>query len=57
MRRIEEVKVVHVVQVRFTRGEGTMSDPVRVCTRFYGFGGELLAEDDPIGRFVPAKTG
>jgi len=45
--RIDNVKVIQVVEVEFIRGEGTPKDVVRPCKQYYSFEGKLLAEYDP----------
>lgn len=45
--RIEEARVVEVVRVRFTRGTGTDSDPIRLVTQWCETDGTPIAESDP----------
>jgi len=45
--RIDNVKVIQVVEVDFIRGEGNSNDVVRECKQYYSFEGKLLAEYDP----------
>ena len=45
--RINEVKVVEVIQVTCVRGVGTEEDPVRIVHQYWDLkGGKLLAEYD-----------
>jgi hypothetical protein len=39
-------KVIQVIEVFTTRGEGVSGDPVRVVRQYYSLEGELLAERD-----------
>ena len=45
--RSRSVKVVEVVQVVTTKGNGTDEDPNRVITEYWSLDGELLAVVDP----------
>jgi len=45
--RIDNARVVQVVEVELVRGEGIKTDVCRICKQYYSFEGKLLAEYDP----------
>lgn len=44
--KIESIKMVEVIEVKLTRGDGTSNSPVRVVTEFWNKEGKRLADDD-----------
>lgn len=41
-------KVIQLIEVKTTKGEGINGDPVRQVTQYYTFEGTLLFEYDPV---------
>ena len=46
------VKLITVIEVKAARGEGTDADPVRIVNQYWSTEGDLLAEDDPIDKYI-----
>lgn len=48
-------RLMRVLEVKTVRGRGTETSPKRIVTQYFGLGGKLLAEDDPLMpvRWVP----
>lgn len=47
MDEINECKLMQVIYIEFTRGDGTEENPCRIVKQYRGIEGEFLAENDP----------
>jgi hypothetical protein len=45
--RIDNAKVIKIIEIELVRGVGTKEDVCRICKQYYSFEGKLLAEYDP----------
>jgi hypothetical protein len=45
--RLDEVRKVSVIRVRYARGAGIEGNPIRQCVAYYTEGGELISDHDP----------
>ena len=44
--KIENAKLITVIETKSTRGDGTSASPTRVVTQYWSVDGKFLAESD-----------
>ena len=46
-RGVDNARVIQVIETEALRGDGTETDKCRIVKQYWGFDGNLLAENDP----------
>lgn len=52
-RTVDSARIVRLIETKSARGSCTREDPMRIVTQYWGFKGNLLAENDPLSDYVP----